>query len=305
VSPIAKFCRSCELRDAKCYDAYRVPSLVKVAGGTKPWVSPLLRWAGSKRTLVPTLTLALGRATGVRRYVEPFAGSACLFFAARPREAVLGDLNGGLVDTYRTIRDHPRLVARRMHSWPTDESTYYSVRASAPEELDAVGTAARFLYLNRLCFNGIFRTNRDGKFNVPFGKSTGALPTEEHVYRCAVALRAADLRSGDFDQTTADVGPGDFVYLDPPYTDVPSSAYGVYGYGSFDGSDLSRVVSTLERIDRAGATFVFSYAQSDALSEMLQSHWMLSQVEVAGQIAARVSARRPRVEVLVSNRALL
>jgi DNA adenine methylase len=244
------------------------------------------------------------RAGVVRRYVEPFAGSACLFFAARPRRAVLGDLNSELIEAYRTIRDHPRLVARRMHAWPTDKDTYYSVRGEVPGESDVVGRAARFLYLNRLCFNGIYRTNRAGVFNVPVGRNTGALPGEEHVYRCSVALRDADLRCGDFDQTTPDVGPGDFVYLDPPYTDVRSSAYGVYGYGSFDGSDLARVMATLERIDRAGATFLFSYARSDILRESLPAAWQMAMLEVPGRIAARVSARRPRVEVLVSNRAL-
>jgi DNA adenine methylase len=188
-----------------------------------------------------------------------------------------------------------------MHAWPTDEDAYYSVREVLPVELDEVGRAARFLYLNRLCFNGIYRTNRAGVFNVPFGRNTGALPAEEHVYRCSVALRDADLRCGDFDQTTSDVGPGDFVYLDPPYTDVRSSAYGVYGYGSFDRSDLGRVMETLQRIDRAGATFLFSYASTETLRDALPPAWQMTMLEVPGRIAARVSARRPRVEVLVSN----
>jgi DNA adenine methylase len=246
----------------------------------------------------------MGRSGEVRRYVEPFAGSACLFFATRPRRAVLADLNAELVETYRTVRDHPRLVARRMHAWATDEDTYYSVRAAMPGELDKVEKAARFLYLNRLCFNGIYRTNRAGAFNVPFGRNTGALPREEHVYRCSVALRDAELRCGDFDQTTLDVKRGDFVYLDPPYTDVRSSAYGVYGYGSFDASDLGRVIETLERIDRSGAIFLFSYARSEALNERIPAAWQVAMLEVPGRVAARVSARRPRVEVLVSNRAL-
>lgn len=264
------------------------------------WSPPVLRWAGSKRSLLPQLLPHARHARG--RYVEPFAGSACLFFAARPHSAVLGDLNGELIETYGVLRQHPRLVARRMHAWPTDADGYYAVRNLAPTQLGPIERAARFIYLNRLCFNGVYRTNRKGQFNVPYGKHTGAPPTEQHLYRCSVALRGADLRSGDFDETTADAGPGDFVYLDPPYTQNPETAYGVYGYGSFDARDLDRMMKTLRRLDRKGATFLFSYALVPGLADELPRGWRYREVAARGRVAASVSSRGARPEILVTNR---
>lgn len=266
------------------------------------WSPPALRWAGSKRALLPRLAAHFW-ATGSRgRYIEPFAGSACLFFALHPREAVIADLNTELIETYRNLRDHPRRLSRAMHAWGQDSDSYYEVRALAVADLDPIERAARFLYLNRLCFNGVYRTNRSGHFNVPYGSRTGALPSERQLYRCSVALRDARLRDGDFDHTTADVAPGDFVYLDPPYTQDPTSAYGVYGYGSFDVSQVDRVLAALRRIDDAGAAFLFSYAAVGGLAEQLRPGWSLDTVEVSGRIAARTASRTVRKEILVSNR---
>lgn len=267
----------------------------------KVWSSPAFRWAGSKRALVPELLARFEAASEIQRYVEPFAGSACLFFALRPTVGVLGDLNRELIDAYVAIRDHPRLLSRSVRNWKTDRDSYYEVRDLNPTSLSPLDRAARFLYLNRLCFNGVFRTNKSGAFNVPFGEKTGAIPSESHLYRCSVALRNADLRCGDFDLTTADVRAGDFVYLDPPYTQDPRRAYGVYGYGSFEGSDLDRVLETLQRIDDAGATFVFSYAAIEGLREMVPPAWSMCPVIVVGQIAAQTKSRGARSEVLLTN----
>jgi DNA adenine methylase len=188
-----------------------------------------------------------------------------------------------------------------MRCWPTDADTYYRVRSANQTELNSIERAARFLYLNRLCFNGIYRTNRSGQFNVPYGLRTGALPSEAHLYRCSVALRSAELRSGDFDRTTADVCAGDFVYLDPPYTQGAKTAYGVYGYGSFNSSELGRVLQALHRIDRVGATFLFSYANVDGLETELAASWSITRLNVTGRVAASVESRVPRQEILVSN----
>jgi DNA adenine methylase len=264
-----------------------------------PWGVPVLRWAGSKRSLLPQLARRAPLTTG--RYVEPFAGSACLYFALGPRPAVLGDLNRELIEAYHCLRKHPRLVWRGMRRWETDADTYYRVRALDPASLDPIDRAGRFLYLNRLCFNGVYRTNRRGEFNVPYGRRTGALPSESHLYRCSVALRSAELRSGDFDQTTDDVRAGDFVYLDPPYTQGTKAAYGVYGYGSFNSSELNRVLRTLHRIDRAGAAFLFSYAQVDGIESELARSWSVTHLEVTGRVAADVESRVGRREILVSN----
>jgi DNA adenine methylase len=264
-----------------------------------PWTRPFLRWAGSKRSLLGVLVAHYERAGG--RYIEPFSGSACLFFAARPATAVIADRNRELIDTYRALRTHPRLVSRALRAWATDPESYYRVRALAPAQLEPVTRAARFIYLNRLCFNGLYRTNRAGQFNVPYGQRTGMLPSEAHLYRCSVALRVAKLRCGDFAETTRDVRRGDFVYLDPPYTRTPENAYGIYGYGSFSELDMQRMLATLHQIEERGATFLFSYADVPSAVESIPRRWQVERVSAAGKIAASTSARGPRAEILVTN----
>jgi DNA adenine methylase len=264
------------------------------------WTTPFLRWAGSKRTLLPELH-AVYREAGCTRYVEPFAGSACLFFASHPKRAVIGDRNRELVDSYTSVRDHPRLVSRRIREWASDETEYYAVRNLDASSLDSVTRAARFIYLNRYCFNGLYRTNKMGGFNVPYGSHTGQVPSEAHLYRCSVALRKADLCCGDFSDTTANVRQGDFVYLDPPYTRSPQHAYGVYGYGSFSETDMTRMLETLHRINEAGAVFLFSYADIEGLGSELSVYWNVRNVSTRSSIASRPSARRHRSEILVTN----
>jgi DNA adenine methylase len=122
-------------------------------------------------------------------YFEPFAGSACLFFALKATRAVLGDINHHLIDTYKIVKQHPRLVARLLAEFPTVPSFYYELRERRRETMAPVERAASFLYLNRTCFNGVYRTNRQGRFNVPRGRDTGGFPTGALIYRCSIALR--------------------------------------------------------------------------------------------------------------------
>lgn len=261
---------------------------------------PVLRWAGSKRALLPEL---IQRLPAGSRYIEPFAGSACLYFATRPRRAVLADHNDALIGFYKTLRRRPRDVAAELQRWDTDSETYYKVRAIEPSSLSAAARAARFLYLNRLCFNGVYRTNRGGAFNVPYGTRPGSMPTETMLVRTATALRACELRCGDFESTVADVCAGDVVYLDPPYTQRPEAAYGMYGYGSFDASDLDRMIACLGRIDDVGATFLFSYADVPEIFSRLRERWKVDMVDAQGRIAAQLRSRTRRTELLVTNAA--
>ena len=154
--------------------------------------APVFRWAGSKRKVLPQLLQCVPKEYA--RYVEPFAGSGCLFFALRPSIAVLGDINADLIGAYLVIRDHPRLVARAAHGFKRDRDTYYRLRSTAPDSLIPVERAARFVYLNRYCFNGVYRVNRSGLFNVPMGTRTGGIPCESDFYRCSLALKRAELR---------------------------------------------------------------------------------------------------------------
>ena len=159
-------------------------------------VKPLVRWAGSKRPQLPRLRAFWSEShTG---YVEPFAGSACLFFAIAPLAAVLGDANRELIDFYKVVRHKPERLYRRLCRIRRDAATYQKWRSIDPHSLDHETRALRFIYLNRNCFNGIYRTNLDGKFNVPMGKEQGAYLSKAELMRCSEFTSTCIARSWRF-----------------------------------------------------------------------------------------------------------
>jgi DNA adenine methylase len=161
--------------------------------------APLFRWAGSKRKLLGILQANVS--PWYSTYIEPFAGSACLFFALQPAKSILGDFNAHLIQAYRMIALSPERVHETASRFPVQPAEYYRLRSLNPISLPPIERAARFLYLNRYCFNGVYRTNRAGQFNVPRGRDTGAIPSLAAFMRGAVALRTATMVAGDFRKT--------------------------------------------------------------------------------------------------------
>jgi DNA adenine methylase len=146
-----------------------------------------------------------------------------------------------------------------MQSHPRTEQHYYQLRTSNIRDLTAVERCARFIYLNRFCFNGLYRTNRTGQFNVPRGTKTGEIPSFETFQEFACALQSAALHHLDFEEALASAREDDFVYLDPPYfTSRPT--FGEYGYGSFAYSDFTRLVRVLASLDARNVKFLLSYS---------------------------------------------
>jgi DNA adenine methylase len=257
----------------------------------------VLRWAGSKRKLVQVLTAQAP--ARFERYIEPFCGSACLFFSLRPTRAILGDQNSALIETYRILRRHPRLLTRAIRAFGGPEK-YYAVRSMSPQALTPIVAAARFVYLSRFCFNGVYRTNRDGAFNVPRGINTGNVPTDTEFYRTSIALRSAELRDCDFASCLKDVRAGDFVYLDPPYGSSTRDCYGEYGYDCFSEHDLGRLIRCLQDIDSVGAWFLLSFRASDDLARRV-ANFNTVEVDIRRHVAGFAHARGIAREVLVRN----
>ncbi|MFZ1934766.1 MAG: Dam family site-specific DNA-(adenine-N6)-methyltransferase [Thermoguttaceae bacterium] len=209
---------------------------------------PFLRWAGSKRKQICRLR-QFWRGNHVR-YVEPFAGSACLFFAIQPTTALLADKNSQLIEAYEIIRESPEDVYDRVACLPRTERVYYAQRSRDPQHLTPIDRAIRFVYLNRNCFNGIYRTNGQGMFNVPFATSrAGAFVSRGEFVAAAQALNHAVLRPWDFGKTLRYVTKGDFVYLDPPYAVTSRRVFKEYGATPFCVSDLSRLAEHLKKIN--------------------------------------------------------
>lgn len=260
---------------------------------------PFLRWAGSKRQLIPELCRYW---TGnARRYVEPFAGSACLFFHIRPQKALLGDINAELIQTYLEVKYRPNPLTLALGPLRRSRTKYLRLRGAEAANLGPTEKAARFIYLNRFCFNGLYRTNRDGKFNVPYGaEGTGSLPSREHLARCSRALRVARLRSCDFGDLLKESTSEDFVYLDPPFSVSERRVFNEYQPEIFSNRDVKRLRLVIEHLADRGAQFLLSYVNSDE-AEFLQKGFFVKRVSVRRNIAGFVGKRAMSEELLISN----
>lgn len=192
---------------------------------------PFLRWVGGKTHLVSFLCSLVPLDINRGTYWEPFLGAGSLFFALRPSRAVLSDRNADLIACFRAVRERPDLISRylRMHAARTSKDYYYIIRARYNKSTDSIAKSAMFIYLNKTCFNGIWRVNKKGEFNVPYGhKEPPALPPRADLVAASNALRSAELRIGDFREVLGEAQPGDFVYLDPPYPPLNETAYFVH-----------------------------------------------------------------------------
>lgn len=262
-----------------------------------------LRWAGCKRKLLPRLSSYWS--SEYTRYVEPFAGSSSLFFKLEPPNALLADKNADLIEVYGVLRDNPEELHARVSSLRKSKERYYRFRAQDPRKLSVIDRAVRFLYLNRHCFNGIYRTNRNGQFNVPYAPSgTGGIPALEQFVACSRLLVTATLHAWDFGTTLRHVGEGDFVYIDPPYAVESRRVFVEYGPRWFSRQDLARLAEHLKKIDRRGATFLVSYADCREARE-LSRDWHVMKLAVQRNIAGFHDDRRRAYELVISNKPLI
>lgn len=261
---------------------------------------PFLRWAGSKRRLLPVLRTFW--TTKHKRYIEPFAGSACLFFLLNPRKAILGDLNPELISTFIEVKYRVDEVLRELRSIPpASEDEYIRLRSLDTAKLTPHVRAARFIYLNRFCFNGIYRTNLLGQFNVPYGGGRcGALPPDDVFQQCGRRLRRARFVNGDFERVLRHAEKGDLVYMDPPYAVQSRRVFREYDPSTFTHEDITRLRSWMERLNAAGINFVVSYAESDE-ADVLKRHFSYETVAVRRNIAGFAAHRAWTNEVLISN----
>ena len=260
---------------------------------------PLLRWAGSKQQIVAELASYWDGSSG--RYVEPFAGSARLFFRLEPKDAILGDINADLIATYCEVRDNPAEVHKALSGMENNSDKYYEVRGTDSETLDSAERASRFIYLNRFCFNGLYRTNLKGVFNVPYGgKRSGRLPTLEELKEIGTLLKRATIVCGDFAETIADVAPDDFVYLDPPFSVSERRVFRQYDSADFDDGDINRLRESLVELNEKGTRFLLSYDDSEE-GERLAEGFHKRKVRTRRNIAGFSGSRRAASELLVSN----
>ncbi len=262
--------------------------------------APIVKWAGGKTQLLSTL---LERLPAHRnRYFEPFCGGAALFFALRPDGGVLCDTNAELIDTYTVVRDRLPQLIRVLGTYQYDRDRYYEVRAQSPTELTQVQRAARFLYLNRTCFNGLYRVNRKGQFNVPFGRySNPRICDVPKLSAASGALSGAEIKLTDFTAVLEFARRGDFVYFDPPYLPLPNSNnFTSYSASDFKLEDHQRLAETFRALDARGCRVLLSNSDNPLVDELYEG-FHIERVKATRQINSRASGRGAILETLVRN----
>jgi DNA adenine methylase len=233
--------------------------------------SPFLRWPGGKRWLVDRIRKEIQGQPFVR-YFEPFLGGGALFFALRPRQAFLCDINADLINAYQQVKRRPRELIAELQSLPIDEHTYTELRIAVPSR--RLSKAVRFLYLNRTAFSGMYRVNRFGEFNVPFGggeRTPAVLWTQNLLMNASRVLRHATLRVCDFEDAMSLGTAGDLVYCDPTYT-VAHNNNGFIRYNekNFSWADQKRLAACCRDAAQRGATVLVSNAYHREVLELFQ-----------------------------------
>lgn len=260
---------------------------------------PFLKWPGGKRWISDTLAgLIRERLFGV--YYEPFLGGGSVFFALRPRHAVISDVNKDLINTYRIVRDRAPEVVRRLKRLRVDRDTFIRLRELEPS--DPIRRAVRFLYLNRTAFGGIYRVNREGKFNVPFG---GGERTPEILWRQSLLLQASELlssvriRRSDFEPIMERAQRGDVVYCDPTYTVAhESNGFIRYNERNFSWADQVRLADAAKRASMRGATVFVSNAEHVCIRQ-LYADGVFRVLERNSRVSSDVKKRRSVRELLI------
>lgn len=260
--------------------------------------TPFLKWAGGKRWLLRENKTAFDL-TGISRYVEPFAGSAAVFFCLQPRRAILNDANAELIETYKAIKSDWKSVLDLLcrHHRSHSDDYYYQVRDATPTDLAT--RAARFIYLNRTCFNGLYRVNRRGEFNVPRGTKNSVILDTDDFERISRKLSRVNLQAGDFERVVDQCGSGDFIYADPPYT-VKHNNNGFIKYNEklFSWSDQERLKDALTRASGRGARVLVSNADHPSIQE-LYADASCSVVERHSVMASDSDRRKLTTELLI------
>ncbi len=262
-------------------------------------VRPILRWAGSKQSSLDALASFF---TEGSRYLEPFCGSAALFFRLNPRQAVLSDLNKDLISFYTIAAEKPEEVYDLAVSFRRTADHYYRLRAEFNTATDTVRKAALFFYLNKNCFNGLFRTSRSGTFNVPFSPSrTGEYVCKTQFVARVEQLRTARLECADFESSiTQHCRRHDFVFLDPPYSAASRYPFREYYPGCFSKADTDRLLNVLDLIEARRAQFVLTF--SNAIDWDIASRgWHALAIRTRRNIAGFAGARKYVEDVIVTN----
>jgi DNA adenine methylase len=270
-------------------------------GGDGVDAKPFLKWAGGKRQLSPQMLKHVPAYSG--RYFEPFVGGGAFFFALQPTVAVLADINGRLVRAYGGVRYNVEAVIEKLRGYPFDKDFYLKLRAEDVDGYkDDVDVACWLIYLNRTGFNGLYRVNRNGGFNVPWGKyKNPTICDAENLRAVSNMLRCAEFICGDFEHAVCGAKEGDLVYFDPPY--MPSSStsnFTSYAEGKFNLNEQVRLRDVALSLKSRGVHVMLTNSNTKAVRDLYGlDEFKIRRVKARGSVAAKGKSRGERIDLLI------
>ncbi|PRR77418.1 Modification methylase DpnIIA [Clostridium liquoris] len=267
---------------------------------------PFLKWAGGKRQLLPELNKYIP--LKYKTYYEPFVGAGAFLFDLQPKKAVINDINSELINCYNVIKNSLDDLVEDLKRHEISSDYYYNIREldRKPEfnELSAVQRASRIIYLNKTCFNGLFRVNSQGQYNVPYGNYKNPKVLDEVVLKAVHNfLNSCDIiiSNQDFEEVVRDAKKGDFIYFDPPYDPVSdSSSFTGYSLDGFSRDEQRRLKSVFDRLNKKGCFVLLSNSSTDFIKDLYKDY-RIEIVSASRSINSNALKRGKVDEVLVMN----
>ncbi|MDQ7056634.1 MAG: DNA adenine methylase [Persephonella sp.] len=264
---------------------------------------PFVKWAGGKRQVIDILINEIPKEFDT--YIEPFVGGGALFFEILPKKAIINDINKELINTYLVIKNNVNDLIKSLKNHKNDENYFYKIRALDPEKLTLVKRASRFIYLNKTCFNGLYRENSEGKFNVPFGKyKNPKILDEENLRAVSEYLNSIDIEiyNKDYKDVCDLAKKGDFIYLDPPYYPInKTSSFTKYNKYDFTEKDQIELSQIFRELDKKGCYVMLSNSNTDFIKKLYKG-FNIKEIEANRAINCKGDRRKKaKLEVLIKN----
>lgn len=265
---------------------------------------PIVKWVGGKRQLM--FELLKNMPENYNRYFEPFIGGGALFFELQPDNAYISDMNEELINLYQVVRDNVDKLITDLKKHDISKEYFMEIRnIDRTEEYknwSNVKKASRFIYLNRTCFNGMYRVNSKGEFNVPFGHyKNPRILDENNLINCSNLLQKTEIKHADFSEILTKVQKGDFVYFDPPYVPLSeTSSFTSYTKDGFDIDMQFKLRDVCDELDSMGVKFLLSNSDTKLVNELYENY-NIKKVFASRQINANADGRGKITEVLVRN----
>lgn len=270
---------------------------------------PFVKWVGGKTQLLPELTKRIPKIKG--RYYEPFLGGGALFFHIQseldPSQGCISDINSDLISAYRAVKHSPQELIDSLQKHRYEKEYFNRVREldrkTGYSTLSEVEKASRLIFLNKTCYNGIYRVNKKGQFNVPFGQyKNPSIFNKENLLACSQALQKAEIHHVSFETIASTAQPGDFVYFDPPYIPLSASSnFTEYNSNGFDLTSQQMLRDVCLALDERGVSFLLSNSSSPLVYELYENHFEIEVVDASRAINSRGNKRGKVKEVLIGN----